>query len=74
MKVIVDRIEGNFAVCKVDGDGFKDIPLDLFAEPPKSGEVYSLDGGVTTLLKEETEERKMKAQLLFDRLKKKPQE
>lgn len=73
MKGTVDRIEGNFAVCHIDGWGFRDIPLDLFPEKPGSGEVFCLEGDTITFLKKETESRKKKAQLLFDRLKKRTQ-
>lgn len=70
MKGTVDRVEGSFAVCQMDGGGFMDIPLGLFPEKPRSGDVFCLNGDAITMLKDETKNRRRKAQNLFGQLKK----
>ena len=65
MKIVIDRIEGDIAVCEIDGKRFVNLPVALF-ENAKERDVY-------TLTKDDSakEEALNKAQSLFDKLKKK---
>lgn len=69
MKGIIDRFEGDFAVCEIDGQ-MKNLPRALFPEDAKEGDVFLIDNKVI-ILKEETDGRKMSAGNLFNRLKNK---
>lgn len=71
MQGIVDRMEGNLAVCEMDGRKMQNIPLSAFCTPPKTGDVFSYENGIATILPSETEKRKETVQSLFERLKKK---
>ncbi|MBR5779159.1 MAG: DUF3006 domain-containing protein [Clostridia bacterium] len=65
MKIIIDRIEGDIAVCEIDGKRFVNLPVSLF-ENAKERDVY-----VLTKDDSAKEEALNKAQSLFDKLKKK---
>ena len=69
MKGIIDRFEGDFAVCEIDGQ-MKNLPRALFPEEAKEGDVFFIDNKVR-ILKDETDERKMSADNLFNKLKNK---
>lgn len=71
MKGIIDRIEGELAVCEMDGKSMETIPLSVFQETPKEGDVFTYENGTALLLPEETVRKKETVQSLFDRLKKK---
>jgi hypothetical protein len=60
MRVIVDRIEGDFAVCEQDNLQMLDIPLKDIAFIPKEGDVLILDGADIKFDFEETKKRKKK--------------
>ena len=58
MRVIVDRIEGDFAVCEQDNRQMIDIPMKNIAFIPKEGDVLILDGNDMKFDFEETLRRK----------------
>ena len=64
MKIIIDRIEGDIAICEIDGKSFLNLPVSLF-DNAKECDIY-------TLTKDDSarEEALNKAQSLFDKLKK----
>ncbi len=62
MKIVIDRIEGEFAVCELPDMQIVNIPLCLL-EDAKEGDVYSIEKDES-----EKEERVKKAQSLFDKL------
>ena len=64
MKIIIDRIEGDIAVCEIDGKRFVNLPASLF-ENAKEGDIYNLTKDSSA-----REESLNKAQSLFDKLKK----
>lgn len=70
MKGIVDRIEGNIAVCEIDKN-MVELELLLFSSLPKDGDVFEYDGKEAVILETETEKKKDQVQSLFDKLKKK---
>lgn len=65
MKIVIDRIEGDIAVCEIDGKRFVNIPVSLF-DNAKERDVY-----VLTKNDSARDESLNKAQSLFDKLKKK---
>ena len=65
MRVVVDRIEENFAVCELDDGRMINVPCELF-EDVHEGDVFDV---VITKNEEVKEERVQKAKSLFDRLK-----
>lgn len=69
MKGIIDRFEGDCAVCEIDGQ-MKNLPRALFSEDAKEGDVFLIDNKVR-ILKEETDERKTSVDNLFNKLKNK---
>lgn len=64
MKIIIDRIEGDTAVCEIDGGRFVNLPLSLF-ENARERDVYTLSRDDAA-----REESLNKAQSLFDKLRK----
>jgi len=49
MEMIIDRIEGNIAVCEMPDGGMVDIPLERLPKGVRPGDVLSLRDGVYTL-------------------------
>ena len=60
MKVIIDRIEGNFAVVEISKGKMLNVPKELFIGA-NEGDVVEI-----TVLKKETEERKKKIEKLMN--------
>lgn len=71
MKGTVDRIEEGFAVCEMEERLIQNIPLSVFSEKPKDGDVFEYENGIAVLRPLETEERKKEIQFRFEHLKKK---
>ncbi|MBE6067445.1 MAG: DUF3006 domain-containing protein [Clostridium lundense] len=55
MKVIIDRFEGDFAVCEKENKTMIDIPKEILPEEAKEGDVLNINICIDT---EETENRK----------------
>lgn len=55
MKAIIDRFEGNFAVCEKENKTMIDIPKEILPEEAKEGDVLNINISIDT---EETENRK----------------
>ena len=64
MRIIIDRIEENIAVCELESGETVNIPLCIF-ENAKEGDVFNIVRDDS-----EKEERMNKARSLFDKLKK----
>ena len=59
MHYIVDRIEGNLAVCEREDGGFEDIPLGQLPKGAREGSVLVCNNGAWALdLQAEQERRK----------------
>ncbi|MGH4118936.1 DUF3006 domain-containing protein [Clostridium sp.] len=58
MKVIIDRFEGNFAVCEKEDKQMLDIEKSKIPNTAKEGDVLNIDNGMITVEVEETEKRK----------------
>ena len=75
MRGIVDRIEGNYAVCEIDGPQhqhqMRQIPVSMFDAMPADGDVIEIGEDIVTICREETAAKKTEIRSLFDRLKKK---
>ncbi len=68
MKVIVDRIEENFAVCEMEEGTMLNIIIDILPQNITDGTVLNIDGEVITIDEEETEKLKKAAQKLLEDL------
>lgn len=55
MKVIIDRFEGDFAVCEKEDRTMVDIPKEILPEKAKEGDVLIISISIDS---EETEKRK----------------
>lgn len=58
MKVIIDRFEGDFAVCEKEDRGMINIERAVIPSEAKEGDVLIVDGGSITIDETETEKRK----------------
>ena len=67
--IIIDRFEGEFAVCEADGV-IKDIPLSLIAQEAFEGDVLIFENGIYKTDRQATEQRKKRAEALLNSLKK----
>jgi hypothetical protein len=64
MKVIVDRFEGDWAVCEKENREMIDIKKDTLPEEAKEGDVLNIEGVVITVDILETEKRKKEIEKL----------
>lgn len=71
MKLIVDRLEGNLAVCETEDKKILNIPVSEFESRPADGDVIEYDNERAIVLKEETKRRKRAAEEFFRKLLKK---
>ncbi len=67
--LIVDRIEGDIAVCEADADTYLDVPLSTLPAETREGSVLRLAGGAYIIDENEEQERRsrieQKARKLF---------
>lgn len=63
MKIVIDRIEGELAVCELPNGTMANLPLSLF-ENAEEGDVYEIKKDTC-----EREARTSRARALFERLK-----
>jgi hypothetical protein len=69
MRVIIDRFEGEFAVCEVsDEERMINLPLKDLPEGAKPGDVLKISDGGITIDNEETADRKKRINNLLDSL------
>lgn len=64
MKIIIDRFEGNYAVCEKDNREMVDIERNKLPVEAKEGDVLDVSGNVITVDREETEKRKKRVEEL----------
>lgn len=55
MQVIIDRFEGNFAVCEKENKTMVDIPKEILPDEAKEGDVLTISISINS---KETEKRK----------------
>lgn len=68
MKVVIDRFEGDFAVCEKDDRSIlninrRDVPIDA-----KEGDVLNVDGDDINIDTDETSKRKEMVRLLTENI------
>jgi len=68
MKVIIDRFEGEFAVCEKEDRTMMEIPIKDIPAGAAEGDVLVVDQGSITADREETEKRKERIEGLMDSL------
>ena len=68
MKLVVDRFEGNFAVCEKDDRTMISIEKKKLPEEVKEGDVLLVEGNVFIIDERETASHKAEAKKLMDEL------
>ncbi len=63
MKIIIDRFEGDYAVCETDTGSFADVPRAVMPQGAAEGDVISI-----TIDRSETDKRKQNINSLMDSL------
>ena len=63
MNYIVDRIEGEFAVCEDERGRMVDIKLSALPAGIKEGASFAMDGGVATLLDDSDRRRRIEEKM-----------
>lgn len=64
LKVIIDRFEGDFAVCEREDRSMIDIEISKIPSKAKEGDVLDISDDIITIDLEETERRKRKIEEL----------
>jgi hypothetical protein len=68
MKVVIDRFEGNYAVCEKENREMIDIEKSRVPIEAKEGYVLNIEGDVITIDIDETERRKKEIEELTKNL------
>lgn len=69
MKAIIDRFEGNFAVCEVTGENrMINLAKTVLPDNVKEGDVLSIDGTIISIDKDETDKRSKQIKNLLNSL------
>lgn len=68
MKIIIDRFEGNFAVCETEEKKFIDIPKADIPEGAKEGDILSKTDKGYNIEKVETEAQREKIKTRMNNL------
>lgn len=69
MDIIIDRFEGDFAVCERQADGkMIDIPREQLPKDVKEGDYLTIEGDQVTIRPEKRREREARIQKLMDQL------
>ncbi len=65
MLVIVDRFEGNFAICECEDRSMIEIEKEKLPKEAKEGDVLRIENDVITVDIEETKKRKERIEALL---------
>lgn len=65
MKFIIDRFEGNFAVCEDEEGNMHNIARSLIVGKPHEGDIIEKQGNTYNINPEETEKRKKEVEELM---------
>ncbi len=68
MTIVIDRFEGQFAVCESEDKSIIDIEINKLPEGAKEGDVLFVEGESITINNEATKMRKKKLQKMMDDL------
>lgn len=68
MKAVIDRFEGNFAICITDDKKQIDIARDKLPQDVKESDIINIDNNIISIDKKTTESRKTEIEKLMDRL------
>jgi hypothetical protein len=68
MKVIIDRFEGDLAVCEKEDGTFMDIPSQSLPSGAKEGDILLINGDHISVDKSGTQERRNKINKLMEDL------
>lgn len=68
MKAIIDRFEGNFAICEKENKEMIDIEIKNLPEGAKEGDILLISNNRIIIDKAATEKRKKHIETLMDQL------
>lgn len=68
MKLIIDRFEGDIAICETEDGGNIDVARKLIPDDVHEGEVIEEINGVYTALPKETEARRQRIRNMLESL------
>lgn len=68
MKIIIDRFEGEYAICENESEEMIKIEKNKLPSEASEGDVLILEGEKITLDKNETQKRKEKIEKLIEEL------
>ncbi len=68
MKVIIDRFEGEYAVCEQEDRTMINIEVIKLPQEAREGDVLKIDGDRIYIDKNETEKRKQNVEQILDSL------
>lgn len=68
MKVVIDRFEGEFAICEKDDFNMMEIPKYRIPKDAKEGDVLEIIDNFIKLDIEETKKRKLELEKLMENL------
>lgn len=68
MKIIIDRFEGNYAVCETEEKKFIDIPKSDIPEGAKEGDILTKTDNGYSIEKAETETKREEVKKRMNRL------
>ena len=72
--IVIDRIEGEFAVCELSNGEMKDIALNHFKEKPREGDIYNIEiitnnGRITYNIEEKNiQEMERRRQIVLEKI------
>lgn len=64
MRVIIDRIEGLYAICEMDNRKMIEVELKNIPKQAKEGDVLDIEGSFIIINKAETEKRRIEIEEL----------
>lgn len=68
MKLIIDRFEGDYAVCEKEDKTIIDIKKDHLPPSAKVGDVILYENGIYSIDEDTTQQRKQRIEKLMDDL------
>lgn len=68
LKVVIDRFEGEFAICEKDDFTMIDIKKEIIPVEAKEGDVLEITNDFITIDEKETKKRKMEIEKLMEDL------
>lgn len=68
MKFVIDRFEGEYAICEKESGELLKMERSKFPSEASEGDVITIDKNIITIDRNETQKRKEKIEKLMDEL------